>query len=188
MHSGCFFIENQFYATGPTDYTGPIIRWIDGGGPPNPARRNYLGISPTKSFLDVKPMNKATLFHVPFRLGMRYYHATHGDVECSFSVTDTRLVQRATIPYPIIHDIWTPSYPLTLCDVCERFVATYVYHHRGTAANSFQDGEPRALCHTCCDQLKLLEKDKSALQLHAAWKSKPELSLGMIRNDQCRFF
>eukprot|EP00980_Cylindrotheca_fusiformis_P003782 scaffold834_cov123-Cylindrotheca_fusiformis.AAC.29 len=186
--SGCFFIEDQFYSTGTTDYTGPIIQWIDGGGPPNPARRGYLGISATKSFHDVKPMHETTLTQVPFRLGMRYYHATHGDVECSFSVTDVRMVKRANVPYPIIHDIWTPTYPLTHCDACERFAATYVYHHRGTAAHGFQDGEPKALCDNCCDQLKLLEKEKSALQLHTVWKNKSELSLGMIRNDQCRFF
>jgi hypothetical protein len=186
--SGCFFIEDQFYSTGTTDYTGPIIRWIDGGGLPNPTRRGYLGIATTKPFTNVKPMKEATLNHIPFRLGIRYYHVTHGDVECSFSITDSRLVHPATVPYPIIHDIWTPSYPLTLCDACERFAATYVYHHRGSAAKDFQDGEPKALCDNCCGQLKLLEKEKSSLQLYAVWKNKSELSVGMIRDDQCRFF
>jgi hypothetical protein len=188
IDSGCFFIEDQFYSTGTTDYTGPIIRWIDGGGPPNPARRGYLGIAATNPFTDVKPMKEATLNEIPFRLGIRYCHVTHGDVECCFSITDTRLVHPATVPYPIIHDIWTPSYPLTLCDACERFAATYVYHHRGSAAEDYQDGEPKALCDNCCDQLKLLEKEKSSLQLYAVWKRKSELSVGMIRADKIRFF
>jgi hypothetical protein len=72
-HLGCFFMEW-------VNYLGPILDWINGGGPPNPARHSYLGIT----FLD--PLNtiamwETKLSQIPLRLGIQYYHVCHGDLE-----------------------------------------------------------------------------------------------------------
>jgi hypothetical protein len=181
--SGCFFIEDQFYSTGDVDYTGPILRWIDGGGQPNPARRRYLGISSMEAFsTSATSMKDIILGDIPFRLGIRYYHVTHGDVEISFSCTDKRLVHHSKMSYPIIHDIWTPPYPLPLCDCCDRFPAVYVYK------DTPQEDKRKGLCEHCCSQLQLFEKEKDSLELYTIFKNKSELSAGFLRNHQGRFF
>jgi len=171
------------------DYMMAITQWLDGGGIPNPTRRQYLGIATSNRFRQGIPMKDAVLDKIPFRLGVRYYHVMHGDVECSVMVTDKRLVPaNPKTKYPIIHDIWTPNYPVPICEACDRFAAIYVYFHRGTAAANYQDGDPTAVCENCCQALKLLEKEKDALQLYHVWKNKSELSTAMIRSEQCRFF
>ncbi|CAJ1931948.1 unnamed protein product [Cylindrotheca closterium] len=185
------------------DYVTTIAQWLDGGGIPNPTRRQYLGIATSNRFRSSTPMKDAILKDIPFRLGVRYYHVMHGDVECSVMVTDKRLVSEPSagantnIPnnktpqqYPIIHDIWVPNYPVPICEACDRFAAVYVYFHRGTPAQKYQDGDPKGLCDNCCKALKLLEKEEArgALQLYHVWKNKFELSTAMVRSEQCRFF
>lgn len=186
--SGFFFIENQFYSTGKIDYTGPIIQWIDGRGPPNPARRQFLGITTMENFT-VTPMNETILGKIPFRLGFRYYHVTHGDVECSFFATDKRLTHHANIPYPIIHDIWTQPYTPQLCKACNRHPAVYAY--KANASHCSKD-KRTALCENCCTQLNLFEKEKDSLELYSTWKNRSELSvalsMGILRGNLPRFF
>ena len=124
--SGFFFIEEVFYTVGCVDYVGPILNWIDGPtGRPNPARRRYLGISSLEA-LEVKSMQDMPLSKLELRLGMRYVHVHHGDVECAMFVTDIRRTRHANVPYPLIHDIWTPSYPTPICEACKQLVAVFV--------------------------------------------------------------
>ena len=190
---GCFFIENVFYITegGKVDYAKPILEWIDGNkgseekgkedgdgsrdkAPNHPARRGYLGL--TMKDIPVKSMKDTILGSIPMRLGMRYYHCCHGDVEISMYLTDKR-VTMTNMPtaaltrtsnknvhdhkgyhhkYPLLHDVWTAAYPQPYCDACKYHAATYV-----TPADcEMTDGGARQLCQHCCKQLRLLDDDR----------------------------
>jgi hypothetical protein len=79
-------------------------------------------------------MRDAVIRDIPFRLGIRYYHVCHGDVETAIIVTDKRLVpqscsnqqQQQQQHYPLLHDIWTSPYPMPFCDGCRNHTAMYV--------------------------------------------------------------
>jgi hypothetical protein len=177
--SGCFFIEDRFYTTGSVDYAKPIIDWVDGGGSPNPSRRGYLGITSVDP-LQAKPVKDIQLSKIPFRLGVRYYHVFHGDVETAIMVVDRRFTCQAKISYPVVHDIWTPTCPVPFCDACKNFPALYAT----MASCEITDGGPRALCESCCTQLKLLP---DSVQLYSVWRSQADLSTGITR-DHYRYF
>jgi hypothetical protein len=193
--AGCFFIDDEFYTTGSVDYAGPIRKWIDGRGPPNPARRGYLGIAVSKTNntktntnppLQEKSMQETALSQVPFQLGIRYYHVCHGDVETAIMAVDRRLLLAPSCKvssssmYPLIHDVWTPSYPTPTCDACRHYPAMYVT----SASCDNTDGGPRALCESCCTQLRL---PPASVTLHSIWRNQSDLSKGTT-HDHCRYF
>ena len=174
--SGLFFIENDFYTAGPLDYVQPILDWID-GGPPNPTRRRYLGITSMEN-LTIKPMKGIRLDQIQFRLATRYCHVHHGDVECALFVTDMRLTSHAGVVYPLIHDAWTSSYPVPQCEGCRLYPVMFA-----TAAScEVTDGGPRALCESCCSQLRLREKAPNCVELYSTWKDQPDISMGSNRD------
>ena len=176
--SGCFFIEDKFYIHGSVDYAKPIIDWIDAGSDkPHPARRGYLGLS-SLEMLETKPMKDTRLSEIPMRLGYRYYHACHGDVETSFCVVDRRWTWKApTTPYPIIHDIWTPSSNLPVCDACKTYTAAFI-----TSATCPGSGcQRRTLCNACRQQLKV------RVHLYSAWRDEANLSTSLGVQSRRKF-
>jgi hypothetical protein len=182
--SGCFFIENTFYKTGPVDYTKPIIDWIDGSKPniPNPIRRRYLGVDPSNNIKHNKTMKRTKLSQVPFRPNIRYYHACHGDVETTVMLVDRRLIcqkrdnnESVRALYPLIHDIWTaPRVPaVPLCDACQNFQSVFK-----TSTNcKTTDGGPRSLCQECCKDLNLLKNEQYSVKLYGQWHDQANLSI-----------
>jgi hypothetical protein len=179
VSSGFFFIEDNFYVTGNVDYATPILEWLDSEERPAGARRAYLGISTTNNPLPVKSMSETRLDEIPFRLATRYHHTCHGDVECAIFVVDLRLTHKATIPYPILHDVWCPSYPVPQCEGCRKFPVMY----STSSTCKLTDGGPRALCESCCIHLKLFEKEPQSVQLYTTWRNQPDLSLGATREQ-----
>ena len=148
--SGMFFIENTFYITGNQNYALPILDWINEGNiqendNPNKttttttkyshlsmARRDYLGI-PIHQPLLVKTMSSIQLQHIPYRLGVRYVHTFHGDLECSLFFTDVRIVSLLkknnillTHSFPSILDPWSSSLFSVACDACQHSAAVVV--------------------------------------------------------------
>lgn len=189
QEAGCFFIENSFYTTGPVDYAGPIIDWIDGNGKgsPNPARRNYLGIVPatdcdSSNKPSIKSMHDTPLKKIPFRLGVRYYHVFHGDVETAIVLVDRRLTSSSSSrKYPLIHDAWGSSYPMPFCDVCRFYPAMYVT----ATCCEVTDGGPRLLCENCRAQLKI---SPESVMLHSIWRDQTDLSGGVAQGQSQRVF
>lgn len=188
--SGCFFIENRFYKTGTVDYVQPILDWMDGGSAQgNPVRRGYLGIS-TMDALSVRDMKDVKLSQVPFRLGIRYYHCCHGDVETAIMLVDRQTarlnvqVKKATL-YPSIHDIWTPSQwkAVPLCEACETHPALYVTSTECQAT----DGGPSVLCEECCSDLRVLEREPQAVMLYSTWRFQADLSTSVVRQHSTLF-
>jgi hypothetical protein len=66
-------------------------------------------------------MKDAHLKDLPLRLGFRYYHVCHGDVETNVFLIDRRLTWKSQIRYLILHDIWTPYNRVPFCDACGTF-------------------------------------------------------------------
>ena len=168
--SGCFFIEDSFYIYGNIDYAKPILDWIDAGnsGQPHAARRGYLGIT-TMEPLQRRPMKETRLGDVPMRLGIRYYHACHGDVEIAVCMVDRRWTFAGSQLYPVIHDIWTPQFNVPLCDACQTCTAAFV-------ASIIMNQERHLLCETC---RRLLKIPQESLQLYSAWRDEPILSMSL---------
>lgn len=180
--SGCFFMEDQFYSHGPVDYAAPVIDWLDGGNArePHAARRGYLGIA-SLAPVQTMPMQQCRLGQIPLRMGHRYYHVTHGDVETSFFVVDRRLSHRSVLPYPILHDIWTPGYSVPDCEACKSHPALFVA--KPTCNDT--DGGPRNLCKNCCCDFQL---PRHSLKLYSVWRNEAELSTSIARIYQSRMF
>eukprot|EP00429_Kryptoperidinium_foliaceum_P015480 CAMPEP_0176029090 /NCGR_PEP_ID=MMETSP0120_2-20121206/14289_1 /TAXON_ID=160619 /ORGANISM="Kryptoperidinium foliaceum, Strain CCMP 1326" /LENGTH=490 /DNA_ID=CAMNT_0017362311 /DNA_START=134 /DNA_END=1602 /DNA_ORIENTATION=+ len=149
-HSGCFCIEDQIFTHGPVDYSKAIIDWIDGGNADHPhaARRGYLGIPSLKKFLP-KPMKETRLKDIPMRLGIRYYHCCHGDVETAVFLVDRRWTAPAkNTKYPMIHDVWTPTPSnLPICDACQTLPVAYVLAE--------EESSGRWICEACRRRLQL---------------------------------
>jgi len=173
--SGMFFIEDTFYTAGPVDYSAPILTWLD-GATPCPPRRAFLGL-PANETLKVKPMSSVTLEQLQWRMGVRYFHSHHGDVECSVFLTDIRHGQVSPKAiYPIIHDVWSPSYSMAECEGCRNRVGVLCT----ASSNEMTDGGPRALCETCYKQLHPsgeAETCAKALKF-SVWREQVDLSLG----------
>ena len=171
--SGCFFLEGEFYIHGDVDYATPLIEWIDGGNDePNPVRRGYLGMSSMEP-ISRKPMKDAHLKDLPLRLGFRYYHACHGDVETNVFLIDRRLTWTSPIRYPILHDIWTPYNRVPFCDACGTFNAAYVT----SSALVETDEARRSLCEPC---RVLLQIPKDQLDLYAAYRDETAMSSSFL--------
>jgi snRNA-activating protein complex (SNAPc), subunit 3 len=157
--SGYFFIEDTFYTIGSVDYVTPILKWLDTAS--SNARKSYLGIKSDVT-LQIKPMAKVKLEEVPFRLGVRYHHACHGDVECAIFVTDrhhdsnhqhrvargNRHKWQIKPVYPLVHDIWTASYASVDCEGCQKFPVSVATSNHCTIAQGH-----RLLCRECCQLL-----------------------------------
>jgi hypothetical protein len=171
--SGCFFLEGEFYTHGDVDYSRPLIEWIDGGtDEPNPVRRGYLGMSSMEA-LQGKPMKNMLLKDLPLRLGFRYCHVCHGDVETNVFLVDRSLKWRSQIRYPILHDIWTPYNRVPFCDACSTFNAAYI-----TSSTLVEtDKTRRLLCETC---RRLFKIPKDQLDLYAAFRDEPAMSSSFL--------
>jgi snRNA-activating protein complex (SNAPc), subunit 3 len=180
VSSGYFFIEGIFYVTGSVDYTSPILEWLASGNEREQKRRlSYLGIS-TQSLPSVRPMADIRLDEIACRLGVRYVHVHHGDVECAMFVTDRRFVSKETaskIQFPIIHDIWTPSYTIPECEVCQNRPAAVA-----TSTTCQVTGGHRALCEACCRQLKLPITARDKIKRYSLWRGQADLSAGASGN------
>jgi hypothetical protein len=175
ISSGYFFIENTFYIAGSVDYTTPILQWIQSGTKHEQKRRmEHLGIGPTLP--NIRPMNDMLLYNLPTRLGIRYVHVHQGDVECAIFVTDRRLMlqQNANaIQFPIIHDIWTPSYSIPDCDACQNRVAVIATSTECTITHGH-----KALCEVCSRQLQLQVKARNHIERYTVWRGQADLSAG----------
>jgi len=178
--SGCFFIEDIFYANGQVDYSKPILDWIDAGSDkPHPARRGYLGMSSLET-IPVKSMKDTRLGDIPLRLGYRYYHACHGDVETAIFAVDRRWGWRSSIPYPILHDIWTPPGNIPLCDACKTHTVAYIT----STSCQVTDQKRRLVCDYC---RRLLQIPSESLHLYASWRDESILSANLDLSTK-RFF
>jgi hypothetical protein len=186
--SGFFFLEGAFYTTGSVDYTSPVVTWLESGSRKEQDQRAaYLGLFPS-STPEIHSMADTRLDELPLRLGIRYLYCCHGDVECSVLCTDRRLVPAsraknhntstttttATTRYPIVHDIWMPSYLIPECEACQHCVAVIA-----TSTECTRTGGHVALCEDCSRQLQL-EKvvTRDQVQEYAVWKSQADLSTG----------
>jgi hypothetical protein len=194
--SGCFFIEDTFFVTGTVDYVKPIVDWIDGyTDQPHPTRRRYLGISTMDSLLDrTQEMKQTKLSHLPMRLGIRYYHVCHGDVETSMMLVDRHVKvirdhqndKSDKIAYPLIHDVWmlpkksAMISSMPVCESCQMYQGVYVASSECEAT----DGGPRFVCELCCEELKLLEKEPRSVQLYTVWRNEVDLSTSAARESR----
>ena len=177
--AGYFFIEDQFYTTGDVDYVSPIQRWLDDPDKPSGIRHKYLGISTSNRPLPVKPMGGTRLDQIPFRLATRYHHVCNGDIECAIFVVDMRLAPKPNVSYPILHDIWCPSYPLPQCEACRQYPVIFAT----SSTCKLTDGGPRTLCEACCVELELFEKEGDSIRLYSEWRNQPDLSSGSSRDQ-----
>lgn len=195
--SGFFFIEDTFYTTGPVDYIAPILEWLLSDGTDRDRKRRLLrlGIEPTnpKSFsLRVKDMSLVGLDEISCRLGIRYVHVHNGDVECAVFVTDRRLLPTKAVAaaaellpaaknnaaepnaqFPILHDVWSPSYAIPECDVCQTKTVSVA-----TSTNCEITLGHRALCATCCRRLNLPVKAQFHILPYSVWRGQADVSAG----------
>lgn len=182
---GFFFIEDTFYISGLTavEYAKPIVAWLsemggeDGddddsrtGGRDRLAR---LGV-PVASVDDLKivQMSETRLEDLPMRLGIRYAHVHHGNVECSVYCVDRRVqiarssdeVASWSRMYPILHDVWTSPYNTPTCEACQHRTAALV----STSTCEATDGGPRPLCRSCA---RLLQVPSSELEVYSIYRA-----------------
>jgi hypothetical protein len=178
--SGYFFIENTFYTTGTVDYTTPILQWLQTGTAREQKRRmEHLGIGPT--IPTIQSMSNMKLQHLPTRLGVRYVHVHHGDVECAIFVTDRRLMlleQVQQIPqFPIIHDVWTTSYSIPECEICQNRVAVIA-----TSTECHVTNGHMAICEACCRQLRLPHTSRKHIERYTIWRGQSDISAGASKD------
>lgn len=184
IDSGCFFLENTFYEHGSTDYAKPIQDWLDGGlGRPRASRRGAVGITTMNHPLHREPMGEIQLQDLPLRLGVRYYHVCHGDVETSFFLTDRRWTSTDTPSYnfPILHDIWTlgkSASSILKCEACVWHSAAWITKP-GTAMT---DGQSVPLCPRCA--ITELEIPPDQRELVSTWWKEKDLSVSLGRKDR----
>jgi snRNA-activating protein complex (SNAPc), subunit 3 len=177
--SGYFFIEGTFYVSGPVDYVTPILNWLQMGTKREQTQRSkHLGIDTTDPC--IRPMGDIRLYDLPTRLGVRYVHVHNGDVECAIFVTDRRLMPKEIarqLQFPIIYDLWTPSYSIPDCEVCQNRAAVIA-----TATNSAVSRGHRALCELCSRQLGLQISSRDKIERYAVWRSQSDISAGASKN------
>jgi snRNA-activating protein complex (SNAPc), subunit 3 len=184
--SGFFFIEDTFYKTGPVDYTVTILEWLQSGNSNRERKRRCanLGLIDTggpHSFVlpPVKEMSSQRLDEISCRLGIRYVHVHNGDVECAMFVTDRRLLPQAAAAadnqtqFPILHDLWSPSYTIPECDICQARPASVA-----TSTTCEMTGGHVAVCETCCRQLELPTKAPDHIMSYTVWRGQADLSAG----------
>lgn len=171
--SGFFFIEGVFYTTGTVDYVTPIQTWLQKGTKSVKRKRAILlGIDPDENKDDrpIRSMASTRLEDLALRLGVRYTHVHHGDVELCVYVTDRSLVPaQESRRYPIVHDVWNHgSITFPDCDACQYRVAVLI-----SSPKSFIG--QRCLCQACFQQLGLPGKE---VDHFLVWKAQPDLSSG----------
>jgi len=178
--SGYFFIEGVFYTYGSVDYVGPILEWLKSGKRKVVEKRyKYLGLENylhDGNELLVKPMSGTRLEDVAMRLGFRYVHVHHGDVECSVFAVDRKLGRRSSYNYPLVHDVWTISYYMPDCEGCERVPAVIA-----TSTDCDVTDGHRALCEACARELDLQKKAPDKIEKYTIWREQGDLSLGASR-------
>jgi len=173
--SGFFFMEGTFFTHGPVNYVSTIQQWLRAGKNAEKKRRAaHLGLPASMLDNDNSPLVKAMadvrLEDLSVRLGVRYIHVHHGDVECSVFVVDRRLGPRQPkVPYPLLHDIWTNDYPEPDCEACAESPAVIAT----STLCELTDGGPRFLCEACARQLQLQSKCPNDIELYSVWKSGP---------------
>ena len=211
--SGFFFVEGTFYYTGDVDYVTPIQNWLLSGNERQRSdRAMHLGLSSSSSSSVISSsrsnatgkespfptvhMDKVRLESMPVRLGTRYVHIHHGDVECSFFVVDfqcyplltttttntdhemahaqqQRQQESLSLSFPRIHDIWNLNCPTPPeCQACQRRLATLV-----TSTYCEQTNGHKALCHVCAQALDLPVRH---VQYYSIWHGQTELSTGTL--------
>jgi hypothetical protein len=177
--SGLFFLEGVFYTTGSVDYTSPILTWLRSGSQKEKDQRAaHLGLPrvtvTSSSDITVRSMADTLLEDLSLRLGVRYLYCCHGDAECSILCTDRRLVPKSTTArYPIVHDVWMPSYLIPECEACRHRVAMIA-----TSTECQQTGGHVALCEDCSRQLQLQTLAPDKVQEYSVWRSQADLSAG----------
>ena len=176
--SGFFFIEGTFYTAGAVDYTTPILQWMKTGNEREQKSRlrTHLGLTVFDSLPPVRSMADTRLEDISCRLGMRYVHVMHGDVECAVFATDRRLMAKTAardLHFPILHDVWTPSYNLPECDACQARPGSIA-----TATDCAVTGGHRILCQDCCRKLQLPSQARDQIQRFAVWRGQADLSAG----------
>lgn len=160
--SGYFFVEGTFYSTGEVDYVAPVMSWLSQKKRGGNDRKSFLNISDKE--LSQKRMDQVQLGDVPMRLGVRYVHVCHGDVETSVFLSDVTmrlkdddhnryyyLAQKSQ--YPLLHDIWTTStsslvHGVGVCEGCHHCPAVVI-----TIEDELADGGPTPFCRTCFEKL-----------------------------------
>jgi snRNA-activating protein of 50kDa MW C terminal. len=102
-------------------------------------------------------MDQVTLGDIPMRLGIRYVHVCHGDVETSVFLSDVTMRMKDEIieksQYPLLHDIWTTStsslvHGVGVCEGCHHCPAVVL-----TIEDELADGGPTPFCRTCYEKL-----------------------------------
>jgi hypothetical protein len=151
--SGVLLIEDTFYTTGEVDYVTPIRTWLR----EDPSRISYLGLAEN---LETKSMASVKLNQLQWSLNTRYLHMHHGHVESSFFLTDICSTRKHSLPYPIIHDIWAPSYPAVLCEGCQSRSAVLV-----TPATCKSTDGTAQICQSCHDSL-FGDQESNAMDIH----------------------
>lgn len=165
IDSGFFFMEGIFYSVGTVDYVTPIRSWLS-CNEKSASRLKYLGLKGVS--LSSRPMQGIALQDLEMRLGVRYVHVHHGDVECSIYLID-RKISPKQVTYPLIHDIWTPPFATSVdCEACRTRTATVV------TSTLCEEGH-RLLCKPCCRQLCVPEEHVEEFMV---WKGQSDLSAG----------
>lgn len=152
-NSGVLFIEDTFYTTGEVDYVTPVRDWLQ----EDPSRLSYLGLAEN---LETKTMASVKLNELRWSLNTRYLHMHHGHVECALFLTDICSTRKHSLPYPIIHDIWTPSYPVVICEGCQSRAAVLV-----TPATCKATDGAAQICRSCHFSL-FGNQESNAIDIH----------------------
>lgn len=166
--SGVLLIEDTFYTTGDVDYVTPIQNWLRD----DPSRISYLGLAEK---LETKPMESIKLNELRWSVNTRYFHMHHGHVESSFFLTDICLTPKHSLPYPIMHDVWAPSYPAALCEGCQSRSAVLV-----TPATCKDTDGAAQICQSCHDSL-FGDQESNAIDIHV-FKQQRDLILPSDKN------
>jgi hypothetical protein len=172
--SGMFFIEGVFYTFGNVDYTSTIQKWMDTA--PSTFRQK-LSIHLGLRLIDNLPTAKMTdmrLDELTLRLGFRYAHIHHGDVETAVFLVDRKLTTLHRIDYPILHDLWTSSFTIPDCEACQSRLATVVTSVTCSAA----DFAVRVICRSCSDQLQIRDLESSNINSYTKWRQQGDFSGG----------
>ncbi|GAX10166.1 hypothetical protein FisN_3Lh362 [Fistulifera solaris] len=168
VDSGFFFMEGTFYGVGRVDYISPILAWLF-SEPESVARRTFLGLTDVPIF--ARPMQAVALQDLELRLGVRYVHVCHGDVECSIYLVDRKIGPKQPLPYPLLHDIWSPSFALAVdCEACRVRTATLV-----TSTSCEESLGHRLLCQPCCRDLRVPD---ACVEDYMIWKGQSDWSSG----------
>jgi hypothetical protein len=105
-------------------------------------------------------MESVKLKSLKWSLNTRYMHIHHGHVESSVFLTDICQTPKHPLPYPIIHDIWTHTYFVALCEGCKQRSATLVT----PSACEETDGAAQ-ICQSCHHHL-FGDKESKSIDIH----------------------